>query len=248
MIELRIEKSNRVAVVTIDRPPVNALTPQLFDDIAAAFSGLGSSLDVNCIIFTGAGARAFCAGLDFNEPFAADTDDLRRCAYSAVYHCEVPVVAAVNGPALGAGSLLASACDIRIAADRATFGMPEINAGRCGGAAHHGRLIPQGALRQMFFTGRPISAAEAYRIGLADQVVPTGELMAAAHALSEVIASKMPLGLRLGKEVLNKIERMPIEEGYLLEQGYSARLSQTEDAKEARRALIERRLPRFTGG
>jgi enoyl-CoA hydratase len=247
MTELRIEKSDRVAIVTIDRPPVNALTPQLFDNIAAVFQELGSTLDVNCVIFTAAGTRAFCAGLDFNESFAADTNDLRRRAYSAVYHCKVPVVAAVNGPALGAGSLLASACDIRIASDRATFGMPEIDAGRCGGAAHHRRLIPQGALRQMFFTGRPVSAEEAYRIGLADQVVPASELMPAARALCQVIASKMPLGLRLGKKVLNETEWKPLEEGYLLEQEYSATLSSTEDAKEARQALIEKRPPTFFG-
>jgi enoyl-CoA hydratase len=248
MTDLRIEESDRVAVVTIDRPPVNALTPLLFENIADTFQELGSSLQVNCVILTGAGARAFCAGLDLKEPFSPPADDLRRRhAYSAVYHCKVPVIAAVNGPALGAGSLLASVCDIRIAADRATFGMPEIDAGRCGGAAHHGRLIPQGALRRMFFTGSPVSAAEAHRIGLVDQVVTPDELMPTARALSAVIASKIPLGLRLGKKVLNEIESMPFEEGYVLEQEYSARLAETEDAKEAKRALIEKRSPVFVG-
>jgi enoyl-CoA hydratase len=248
MTDLRVEEYDRVAVVTIDRPPVNALTPLLFENIADVFQRLGSSHQVHCVILTGAGARAFCAGLDLNEPFSQPADDLkRRHAYSAVYHCKVPVIAAVNGAALGAGSLLASVCDIRIAVDRATFGLPEIDAGRCGGAAHHGRLMPQGALRRMFFTGRPITAAEGHRVGLVDQIVTPDELMPAARALSAVIASKCPLGLRLGKKVLNEIESMPFEEGYIVEQEYSARLSETEDAKEAKRALLEKRAPVFVG-
>src|SRR6202044_1395666 len=110
---------------------------------------------------------------------------------------------------------------------------------RCGGAAHHGRLMPQGALRRMFFTGRPITAGEGHRVGLVDQIVTPDELMPAARALSAVIAPKCPLGLRLGKKVLNGIESMPFEEGYIVEQEYSASLSETEDAKEAKRALLE---------
>jgi enoyl-CoA hydratase len=249
MADLKIEKFDRVATVIMDRPPVNALTLALFENIFEVFQDLGTSFDVNCVILTGAGTRAFCAGLDLNDSFSATlAEDLkRRRAYSAVYHCKVPVIAAVNGPALGAGSLLASVCDIRIAADRATFGLPEINVGRCGGGAHHGRLIPQGALRRMFFTGSPISTEEAYRIGLVDQIVKPVELLPAARALSAVIASKSPLGLRLGKKVLNEIESVPFEEGYALEQRYSAKLLETEDAKEAKRALIEKRMPVFVG-
>jgi enoyl-CoA hydratase len=249
MPDLKIVKADRIAVANIDRPPVNALTPALVEEIIGAFQDLDGSIDVNCIILTGSGMRAFCAGLDFKEPFSAtpQQDARRRQAYATIYHCQVPVIAAVNGPALGAGAVLASVCDVRIAAEKATFGLPEINVGRCGGGAHLGRLIPQGALRRLAFTGSPISASEAYRIGLVDQVTTLEELLPAARALATAIAAKSPLGLRYGKKALNQIEDMPFEEGFAVEQEYTAKLLETEDAHEARKALVEKRAPVFTG-
>jgi enoyl-CoA hydratase len=249
MTDLTVETFDRIATVTLNRPPVNALTSLLFENIAEVFQSFGASFDVNCVILTGAGNRAFCAGLDLNEVFAAteEQDSKRRKAYSAVRHCDVPVIAAVNGPALGAGSILAAACDIRIAAERATFGLPEINVGRCGGAAHHARLLPQGVLRRMVFTGLPISAHEAWRFGFVDQVVSADQVLPVARALSAVIAGKSPLGLRYAKKALTGTEEMQVEEGYALEQEYSSRLLQTEDAIEAKRALIEKRPPVFVG-
>ena len=156
-------------------------------------------------------------------------------------NCAIPVIAAVNGPALGAGCVLASVCDIRIAAANATFGLPEINVGRCGGGAHVGRYVPQGMLRKMFFTGRPISAEEAYRVNLIEEIVPAERLMDAARELAGIISEKAPLGLRLGKKALNEIEFMPVEEGYAREQTYSTKLMHTEDAREATRAVVEKR-------
>lgn len=253
MTELRIETSGRIATITLDRPPVNALTMALYERIAEIFEELGSGLEVNCAILTSAGERAFCAGLDLNEFLAATVeDDPKRAAivrrtFSAVRNCAVPVIAAVNGPALGAGCVLSSVCDIRVASDRATFGLAEINVGRCGGGAHIGRLVPQGIVRRMFFTGQPLSAAEAYRVGLVDQLVSPPELMPAASELARVIASKSPLGLRYGKKALNESEFLPLEEGYALEQTYSTRLMQTQDAKEATRAVLEKRAPVFEG-
>jgi enoyl-CoA hydratase len=249
MADLAVETSDRIATVTLNRPPVNALAAELIEDIAEVFQSLGTSFDVNCVILTGAGTRAFCAGLDLNESFPATPaeDSKRQRLYSAVRHCEVPVIAAVNGPALGAGAVLAAVCDVRIAADNATFGLPEINVGRCGGAAHLGRIIPQGALRRMVFTGSPIPAQEAWRLGLADQIVSSDQLLPVARALAAVIAAKSPLGLRYAKKALNEIEVMRVEEGYALEQEYSAKLMQTADAKEAKRALIEKRAPIFLG-
>jgi enoyl-CoA hydratase len=249
MADLSVETSNRIATVTLNRPPVNALTPSLFENIAEVFQNVTASFDANCMILTGSGVRAFCAGLDLNENFAAteEEDSKRRNAYSAVRLCSVPVIAAVNGPALGAGSILAAACDIRIAADRATFGLPEINVGRCGGAAHHARLMPQGTLRRMVFTGVPISAQEAWRIGFVDQVVSADQLLAVAGALAAVIAAKSPLGLRCAKKALSEIEGTDADRGYALEQAHSAELLGTEDAQEAKRALIEKRPPVFVG-
>jgi len=250
---LTVEKRDRIARVTLDRPPVNAITLDIYAEIGDVFESAAGWDDVNCIVFTGAGGRAFCAGLDLHEFLAATVDeDPKRAAvirrtFTAVRTAAVPVIAAVNGPALGAGCVLASLCDIRIAAENATFGLPEINVGRCGGAAHLGRLIPQGALRRMFFTGKPIDAAEAYRIGLVDEVVPLDGLMEAADRLAGVIAAKAPLGLRLGKQAMNEVEYMAVDEGYAREQQYSTRLMATEDAREATRAVVEKRPPVFQG-
>ncbi|MEQ9331793.1 enoyl-CoA hydratase-related protein [Thalassobaculum sp.] len=252
-MSLTVEKSDRIARITLDRPPVNALTLQLYADIAELFESSSGWDDVNVIVLSGAGSRAFCAGLDLKEFMAATVEDdpgrgaVVRRTFAAVRNAAVPVIAAVNGPALGAGCVLASVCDIRIAADTATFGLPEINVGRCGGGAHIGRLVPQGALRRMFFTGRPIDAAEAFRIGLVDEVVPADQLAAAAGRLAAVIADKAPLGLRYGKQALNEIEFMPVEDGYAREQQYSTRLMATEDAREATRAVVEKRAPVFKG-
>jgi enoyl-CoA hydratase len=253
MSEIVVEKAGKVVTVSLDRPPVNALTIALYQRIAEAFEEIGVASDVNCAVLCARGSKAFCAGLDLKEFLAAKVEDdparaaVVRRMFHAVRHCAIPVIAAVNGPALGAGCVLASVCDIRLASENATFGLPEINVGRCGGTAHMGRHVPQGLLRRMFFTGVPISAQEAYRVGFVDQVLPLDRLIPAANELAAVIAGKAPLGLRLGKEALNRAEFMPVEDGYALEQEYSTRLMHTEDAREATRAVLEKRTPVFKG-
>jgi enoyl-CoA hydratase len=250
---LTVEITDGTAVVTLDRPPVNALTIALYERIAAVFGDLGGTRNVNCAILTGAGTRAFCAGKDIREFLATTLDQdisqapIVRQAFSAVHACKIPVIAAVNGPALGGGCALAAACDIRIASHTATFALPELNIGRCGGGAHVGRLVPQGMLRRMFFTATAISAAEAYRIGLVDQLESPDDLMPAALRLASIIAAKSPLGLRLGKEALNAIEALALDEACLVERGYAEQLLLTEDAREAARAVAEKRPPVFQG-
>lgn len=250
-LETRIE--NSIAFLTLDNPPVNAVTLQIYEEIGRTFEEVSAKPEVSCILFTGAGRRAFCAGLDLNEFLAAKAEDdparakIIRRAFSQVRHAAVPVVGAINGPALGAGAVFASICDIRIASETATFGMPEINVGRCGGGAHMGRHFPQGMLRRMFFTGQPIGAEEAWRLGFVQEVVPSDALESAALTLAQVIAKKAPLGLRMGKAALNEIEFLPVEEGYEIEQGYSTKLMATEDAREATRAVVEKRAPVFQG-
>ena len=253
MTEIIVEKFGKVASVVLDRPPVNALTIALYRRIAEVFDEIGKWTDVNCAVLSARGSKAFCAGLDLREFLAARVEDdparaiIVRRMFESVRHCTVPVIAAVNGPALGAGCVLASVCDIRIASENATFGLPEINVGRCGGTAHMTRHVPQGLLRRMFFTGAPISAQEAWRVGFLDRVVPLDRLMAEADELAAAIAAKAPLGLRLGKEALNRVEFMPVDEGYALEQEYSTRLLHTADAREATRAVLEKRTPLFHG-
>ena len=253
MSDIVVETAGKVVTVTIDRPPVNTLTLATYEEIADVFDAIGLRADVNCAILTAVGTRAFCAGLDLEEFLAARLeDDPKRAAivrrtFAAVRHCAIPVIAAVNGPALGAGCVLASVCDIRIASQNATFGMPEINVGRCGGTAHMARHLPQGLLRRMFFTGQPIGASEIQKYGFLDDVVPAEDLMPKARALAEVIAAKAPLGLRMGKAALNETEVLAVEEGYAMEQRYSTKLMATEDAREATRSVVEKRKPVFFG-
>jgi enoyl-CoA hydratase len=158
----------------------------------------------------------------------------------------VPVIAAIEHAAIGAGSVLATVCDIRVAAQSATFMLPEINVGRIGGAAHHGRLLPQGTLRRMVYTGAPMSAEEAHRLGFVDELVPSDGL-AAALKLATAIAAKSPLGIRGAKRSLNQLEYLTVEAGYAREQEQSALLRHTEDAREAVRAVMEKRPPVFKG-
>jgi enoyl-CoA hydratase len=230
MSEIIVEKAGKVVSVVLDRPPVNALTIALYQRIAEVFEEIATWTDVNCAVLSAGGSRAFCAGLDLRELLAAKVEDdpgravIVRRMFRSVRHC-----------------------DIRIASENATFGLPEINAGRCGGTAHMARHVPQGLLRRMFFTGMPISAQEAHRVGFVDQVVPLDRLLPAANELAGVIAGKAPLGLRLGKEALNRVEFMPVEEGYELEQEFSTKLLHTEDAREATRAVLEKRAPVFKG-
>ncbi|MGH8675921.1 MAG: enoyl-CoA hydratase-related protein [Burkholderiales bacterium] len=253
MSEIRVETSAKIVTVTLDAPPVNSITVARYLKLAETFDEIGRRDDVHCAVLAAAGTRAFCAGLDLHEfaSWPAERDHERAAAarrtFAAIRRCAIPVIAAVNGPALGAGCVIAACCDIRIASARATFGLPEINVGRCGGGAHVGRLVPQGMLRKMFFTGRPISAQEAYRVGFVEEIVPAERLLGAAQELAALIAEKSPLGLRLGKQALNEAEVMPVEEGYAAEQAYSAKLLQTEDAREAARSAIEKRAPVFKG-
>lgn len=253
MDEIRVEIAGNVATVTLDAPPVNALTVARYRQLADTFDEISRRDDVHCALLTAAGTRAFCAGLDLHEfaSWPAERDHERAAAarrtFAAIRLCAIPVIAAVNGPALGAGCVLAACCDVRLASERASFGLPEINVGRCGGGAHLGRIVPPGLLRRMFFTGQPIGAQEAHRAGLVDEVVAPEALVAAARSLAAVIAAKSPLGLRLGKQALNEAEWLPVEQGYVIEQGYSTRLLQTEDAREAARAVIEKRAPQFKG-
>jgi enoyl-CoA hydratase len=247
------EKSNRVATVTLDIPPVNTLSLERYQKITDTFNAIATMPELNCVVLTARGTRAFCAGLDLQEFLAATVEDdparaeVVRATFKSIRHCPIPVIAAVNGPALGAGAVLAAVSDIRIASEKATFAMPEINVGRCGGGSHMGRLISQGMLRLMYFTGEPISAWEAHRIGFVEQVVVPRRLLPAAYEIAGIIAQKSPIGLRMAKEALNRVEHMPVDDGYEVEQSYSTKLMATEDAREAARAVVEKRSPIFVG-
>jgi enoyl-CoA hydratase len=247
MTSLHIETKDGITTIELDRPPVNALDITTCHELATTFDAFADETGTRCVILAAAGSRAFCAGLDFRA-FLDATDDqssrnaLLRHLYGAIYRCALPVIAAIDRPAIGAGSVIASVCDIRIAAEAATFTLPEIDVGRIGGAAHHGRLLPQGTLRRMVFTGAVMTAREAYRVGFVDQVVEA-DARSAAREVAHVIASKSPTGIRHAKASLNEIESLDAETGYAREQERSAVLRQTTDAQEAARAVLERRQP-----
>lgn len=253
MSGVEISVTGKVVVVTIDRPPVNAMTMALYMEIAETFEAISLRNDVNCAILTAAGTKAFCAGKDLQEFIQSSVEDdpkqapIVRRAFSAVQNCSIPVIAAINGAAIGAGFVFASLADIRIASQNVVFALPEINIGRCGGGAHLGRHLPQGVLRKIFFTGDMLSVADAHRLGFVDQVVEPGELLRSAHALAARIASKSPLGLRFAKKALNEGERLALEQALDIEVRYSSELLHTHDAREATRAVLEKREPKFLG-
>ena len=231
MPDLQITIDGAIARVTIDRPPVNALTIDSYRELTASFKMLGARAELSCIILSGAGERAFCAGFDFKQ-FAKDgegEDDPERPIilsrmFEAVRCCPIPVIAAVNGPAIGAGCVLAAACDIRIGSQNATFGLPEIDFGRVGGSAYLAPMVAPCTLREMAFTGSPLDAEKARSAGILGAVVPQAELADATHLIAIKIASKNPLAVRHVKAALDGMAGLSIEDAYALEQNYSMQL------------------------
>lgn len=247
-----LEVSDYIATVRLNRPPVNALSIGLYTEIAAVFQEVSDRMtDVRVAVLTGTG-RYFCAGRDLkiadNDPREKRSAAVRQ-ALGALYHCAVPVIAAVNGPARGAGLALVLNCDIIIASELATFGLPEINAGLCGGMALTRRGFNQFQGRKLYFTGEPISAQELYRLGVADSVVADDQLMPEALKLARNLAAKSPLALRAAKWSANEVEKiLDFEQAYkAVESRTSLTLVDTEDHKEAVRAFAEKRAPVFVG-
>lgn len=252
MPEVRIDVIDHIAVATLDNPPVNALSPDW--RLAEVFDGLSDNEDVRVIVLTGTGDRAFCAGADIkamrlaSAPVRASRTGARenREVFNAIYECAQPVIAAVNGPALGAGLAIAASCDYVIASEQATFGLPEIDLGILGGARHAMRMFPQSVARRMQFTAERVSAQEAWRLGAVQRVVPRDRLLTEAMQDARVIASKISLGLRVAKESLNALEELDLRNGYRHEQLQSPRIRQSPDYEEARAAFAEKRRPRFS--
>jgi enoyl-CoA hydratase/carnithine racemase len=243
-----------IAVVTLDRPPVNAVNPQLLDEVMRVFDALSDREDVRVAILTGAG-RTFCAGADIkarleHAPAAGDFwqhSRRSREAFHSILECRVPVIAAINGPALGAGLAIAASCDILVASEQAVLGLPEINVGLLGGGRHTMRLFPHSRARRMMLTGQRLGGPELYRLGVVEACVPPGELLRAARAIAAEIAAKSPIAIRLAKHALNAIEEMSLRDGYRFEQTMTGELGKTEDSKEAMRAFVEKRPPVFKG-
>ncbi|MDB5988379.1 MAG: enoyl-CoA hydratase family protein [Nevskia sp.] len=238
-----------VAELVIDRPPVNALNDAGWHALADEIERLGRVDDVNVILIRAEG-RGFCAGVDIKE-LDAQPDRIVSVnagnyrSFEAVHRNPVPVIVAVHGFVLGGGIGLAGAADIVVASDCATFGVPEVDRGAMGGGAHLQRLFPVQKVRAMYFTGASIDAAEAYRLGAIEKVVPKAQLRDTALAIAQTIAAKSPAMIRLAKESLNGIEDGNLETKYRWEQGFTLQAYMSKDSAETRRAFVEKRAADF---
>ncbi|MFU1983539.1 enoyl-CoA hydratase/isomerase family protein [Bordetella hinzii] len=252
---LKIERDGHVAIVYLDRPPVNAQNAQMRAEIIEVFDSFNDDAEVRCVILTSKG-KVFSAGADVSERPAIKQrgpgaywrhNRLVRESALAISECGKPVIAAVNGPALGAGFGLMAACDIWVASNNAYVSMPEINVGLAGGTALLQRVFGQSRARRMFFTGMKVSADELYRLGLIEASLPPEELMPYALTLAHEIAGKAPIALRYAKQAAQVTVAMPPREGYRFEQNITVALSDTEDAREAQQAFLEKRQPVYKG-
>ncbi|MEU8953010.1 enoyl-CoA hydratase family protein [Streptomyces sp. NPDC048518] len=216
-----------VAVVTVDHPPVNALPVQGWFDLADAVRAAGRDPEIRCVVLAAEG-RGFNAGVDIKE-MQRDTDHSaliganRGCyaAFSAVYECEVPVVAAVQGFCLGGGIGLVGNADAIVASEDATFGLPELDRGALGAATHLARLVPQHLMRTLYYTSRTATAAELHAHGSVWRVVPREELAEAALELAREIARKDGTLLRFAKAAINGIDPVDVHRSYRFEQGFT---------------------------
>jgi enoyl-CoA hydratase len=251
-----VEREGRVAILTINRPDkLNALNDQVREDMLEILGQIETDDSVGVVVITGAGEKSFIAGADIGE-FAGRTPFDQRHAMRSPRIFDVmasfpkPVIAMINGFCLGGGCELAMSCDIRVASDKARFGQPEINLGLIpggGGTQRLPRLVGTGNAMRLILTGDMIPAAEAQSIGLADLVVPAGELRAKTLELANKIAAKSPLTLKVAKEALRASERLSIEDGISYERDLFCLCFSSADKEEGVKAFLEKRPAQWTG-
>src|SRR5438552_13707315 len=236
-----------IAEIVMDNPPVNALTVAGWYELADVVTTAGKDPEVKVVVLRAEG-RGFNAGVDIKEMqategFTALVGANRGCyaAFAAVYDCEVPVIAAVNGYCLGGGIGLVGNADIIVAADDATFGLPEVDRGALGAATHLSRLVPQHKMRAMVYTAATATAAELHAFGSVLQVVPREQLRDAAFEIARGIAAKSPVVIRAAKESLNGIDLWDVKRSYRFEQGFTFELNLSGVSDELRDAFVDKR-------
>ena len=237
------------AEVVLSRPPVNALNAAGWNALAAEIAALGERAEVRVIVIRAEG-KGFCAGVDIKELNAdqsliVSVNAGNYATFKAVHLNKVPVIAAVQGFVLGGGIGICGAADIVIAADDASFGLPEVDRGAMGGAAHLQRMFGVQKTRFLFFTGEMIGAPEALRLGAIERVVPRAELRDAALAIAGKIAAKSPAMIRIAKEALTGIEDGNLEDKYRWEQGFTLQAYMSPDSAETRKAFVDKRDAKF---
>jgi enoyl-CoA hydratase len=254
---LLLERAGAVAIVTFNRPAVlNALNAQTLDELRRVLLDLQADQTIRVVVITGSGEKAFVAGADINElalQTPASGRDLARAGQAVIDLIESlgkPVIAAINGFALGGGCELAMACTLRVAADTARLGQPEINLGIIpgyGGTQRLPRLVGKGRALELLLTGAPVNAAEALRIGLVNRVVPASELMTAVRQLASELARQAPVAMRYILEAVNHGLEMPTADGLHLEATLFGLVAASDDMREGTRAFLEKRKPEFEG-
>ncbi|HKC80570.1 MAG TPA: enoyl-CoA hydratase-related protein [Gemmatimonadaceae bacterium] len=253
---LTLEVADRIAILTVNRPDkLNALNDATIAELGQAIDQIRVDDSIGGVIITGAG-RAFVAGADISE-LSSQTPVLAKArarggqdVFRRIETCPKPVIAAVNGFALGGGCELAMACHIRIASDAAKFGQPESKLGLLpgyGGSQRLPRLVGKGRAVQLLITGEMIDAAEAYRIGLVNKVTTTNDLMTTAKEMMRLILANGPLAVALCIEAIDRGLEMSLEEGLILEANHFGLLAATDDMREGTRAFMEKRPPAFKG-
>lgn len=254
---IRYQVDDGIAVITMDRPKaLNALNAELLEELADALARIDGDEDIRVLILTGAGEKAFVAGADITE--LATYDPLQAKMFSASGHrvvaalqaLSIPVIAAVNGYALGGGCELALACDFIYASENAMFGLPEINLGIIpgfGGTQRLPRQVGKNRAKEMIFTGSMVPAAEAANIGLVNRVFSADSLLDEALKTANVMAAKGRASLRAAKQAVNRGTETDLENGCAIEIDAFALCFASEDAQEGTRAFLEKRKPDFTG-
>ena len=240
---VRTEVSNNIAEEILDHPPVNAFNAQVWNEIPEIITSLGKRQDVKVLLIRAEG-KGFCAGVDIkeladNSSAIVEVNKGNFETFKAIHHCEVPVICAPHGFVIGGGIGMCGAADIIIAADDCYFSLPEIDRGAMGGASHLQRILPLPKVRAAFFTGGKIAAAEAYRLGGIEKLVPRAELYKEARAYAELIASKSRDALRIAKQALNGIEPFDVDASYRWEQGFTFEMYMHEDSQRSRDAFVE---------
>ncbi len=248
------KKDGKIAIFTINRPEAhNAINPEVFEELSKAFIEFKDDDDLWVGIVTGAGERAFCAGADIKKMLpklkgAIGQPWVEPPIIMRGLNLWKPLIAAVNGVALGGGLELCLACDLRIASENATFGVPEVTLGLIpawGGTQRLPRVIPWAKAAELLLTGRPIDAQEAYRIGLVNKVVPLSDLMTTAKQMADILCKPGPLAVRAAKQAMVQGTSLSLSEGLELEKALTDYVITTEDFDEGCNAFLEKRKPEF---
>lgn len=254
---LQLQRNGAIATVTLHRPEVlHALDAAMFDELERAFQELAADNAIKVILLTGSGDRAFAAGADIRALVDTDavsgraTSERGQQVFLGLERCGKPVIACINGVALGGGCELALACTFRIASDRAKLGLPELRLGLIpgyGGTQRLPRLIGRSAALRLMLTGTSVDSVEALRLGLVDEVVPAADLMSRAHAVAESITAMAPLAISGVIEAVARGEGKPIDEATQVEAEIFGRLCATADKREGLNAFLEKRGAKWTG-